>query len=378
MDTTPKYQYVFETLRNDILAGKFTDNDRFPSEGQLMLRFKVSRNTVRTALEDLKRSGMIETRNGSGTFLSPAARKATGTIGLIMPVTSSAEIFPPIFSEISHLARQEGYSTVLGDASSPDPLIRSTQALRLAHDYANAQTVGVILKPLELTPDYENTTAQIVSVLDAKGIPVVLIDCDTVKPPQRSKFDLVGIDNVRAGQLLAEHLIARGARKIHVLVRPGSAPTVFKRTQGVQNALLDAGLSWKKTNLHVFDPENISLVRKAFSRNVDAVVCGNDDTAARLLDSLRKLKIRVPQDLLVTGVDDVRYAMLVSPQLTTLHQPCEQIAAAAFQLLTERIRNPSLPAREILVDARLVVRASTTLPSSVKRPARQHSAKRCR
>lgn len=370
MDTTPKYQYVFESLRNDILSGRFTGNDRFPSEVQLMRKFKVSRNTVRAALENLKRSGMIETRNGSGTYLSAAACKATGTIGLIMPVTTSAEIFPLICAEISQLARKAGYSTVFGDASSPDPLIRTTQALRLAHDYANGRIAGVLLKPLELAPDFENTTSEIVSVLDAANVPVVLVDCDIVNPPRRSKYDLVGLDNVRVGYLLAEHLVSCGARRIHVLVRPGSAPTVYKRAQGVRAALLDAGLPWKSAFLHEFDPEDLPLVRKAFSGTADAIICGNDYTAARLLDSLRKLKIKVPRDIKVTGVDDVRYSTLVSPQLTTVRQPCAQIAAAAFQLLTERISNPGLPAREVLLDAELVVRGSTRGSPRTRRDGR--------
>ena len=60
MDGEAKYKQVFRTLRSEILSGAFDAHCRFPSEGQLMRKFGVSRNTVRTALEELKRSGMIE------------------------------------------------------------------------------------------------------------------------------------------------------------------------------------------------------------------------------------------------------------------------------------------------------------------------------
>lgn len=360
MADEPKYRDVFRTIRSEILSGAFDARTRFPSEGQLMRKFGVSRNTVRAALEELKRSGMIETRNGAGTFLTAAAKRATGFLGLIVPGMASGEIFPRICAEFTRVARDAGYTTLFGDASSPDPLIRNTQALRLAHDYARQHVAGVLLEPIELTPGAEETTAEIVAVLDKAKIPLVLIDRDIVRPPDRSAYDLVGIDNVRAGWRLAEHLIACGARRLHVLVRPDSAPTVLKRAQGVREAVLDAGLSWGRARLHVADPsEAKTIAREIIRAHADAVVCGNDATAAALIETLLRLGVKVPEQIRVAGVDDVRLATLVTPRLTTLRQPCEQLAQTAFQMLVQRINAPGLPAREILLDAELVVRAST-------------------
>jgi DNA-binding LacI/PurR family transcriptional regulator len=66
----------------------------------------------------------------------------------------------------------------------------------------------------------------------------------------------------------------------------------------------------------------------------------------------------VPKDLLLASFDDVQYARLLSPPLTTIHQPCEQIGAVAVQALLQRIREPDTPPREILLHAPLVVRRS--------------------
>ena len=68
----------------------------------------------------------------------------------------------------------------------------------------------------------------------------------------------------------------------------------------------------------------------------------------------------MPSDILVAGFDDVNYAKLVVPQLTTLHQPCEEIAQTAVELLLGRIADPTLPPREVFLSAPLVVRGSTT------------------
>lgn len=360
MDGEAKYKEVFRTLRSEILSGAFDAHCRFPSEGQLMRKFGVSRNTVRTALEELKRSGMIETRNGAGTFLTPTARGTTGTLGLIMPSITTGEIFPRICAAFTLLARREGYTTIFGDISSPDPVIRSTQALRLAHDYADQHVAGVLFEPLELMPDADETTDEIVATLEKSHIPFVLIDRDIVPPPERSAYDLIGLDNVRVGYRLARHLLDVGARRIHFLMRPGSAPTVLKRASGVRDAVLDAGLAWTKGRVHAFDPSDVQAVRRELVRaGADAVVCGNDATAAALLKTLQRLKVDVPRDLRVTGVDDVRFASIVTPRLTTIRQPCEQLAEAALAALVQRIRNPKAPPHETLLDAELVIRAST-------------------
>lgn len=360
MEGEAKYKELFRSIRSEILSGAFDERERFPSEGQLMRKFGVSRNTVRAALDELKRSGMIETRNGSGTFLTAAAKRSTGFLGMIVPGIASGEIFPRICAEFTRLARDAGYTTLFGDASSPDPLIRNTQALRLAHDYTRQKVAGVLFEPLELTPGANETTAEIIDILDSHHIPIVLIDRDIVRPPDRSRYDLVGIDNVRAGYRLAEHLISQGARNIHVLIRPGSAPTVMKRAQGVRDAVLDANLTWSRSRVHSFDPSDTALVTRELLRpKADAIVCGNDATAAVLLETLHRLHIDVPRQVMLTGVDDVRLATIVTPRLTTLHQSCKLLAGSALSVLIQRIQDPGQAPRELLLDAALVVREST-------------------
>jgi LacI family transcriptional regulator len=74
--------------------------------------------------------------------------------------------------------------------------------------------------------------------------------------------------------------------------------------------------------------------------------------------SLAKAGIHVPRDVRVAGFDDVKYATLLSVPLTTMHQPCREIAVTAFRALLDRIADPTLPPRSFVVSARLVVRES--------------------
>jgi DNA-binding LacI/PurR family transcriptional regulator len=91
----------------------------------------------------------------------------------------------------------------------------------------------------------------------------------------------------------------------------------------------------------------------------EGIVCANDFTAAQLMRTLEGLSIRVPDDIRIGGFDDVKYANLLPVPLTTIHQPCADLGAAAVRAMIERVHNPQLPPRDILLDFHLVVRAST-------------------
>ena len=355
------YASIFTVLRKEILHGKFDASGKFPSEHQLMLRFKVSRSTVRIALEKLKQDGILETRNGSGTYLTPLAKRVTGLLGLIVPHIAGGEIATPVCSEISKAASKAGYSLLFGDASSENDEIRSQRFMTLAWDYVRKGVAGVFIEPIELVKNASSVTARVIDFLEEHGIPVILLDRDILPPPQRSKYDLVALDNVQIGYRLASHLIERGAKRICMFSRENSAPTVMLRFQGAREAIIDAGLRLKHSNIHYGNPDDVAQMRKLLTGQFrpDAFLCANDITAVALMNSLRKIGKQAPQDFLITGVDDVHLAATASPPLTTIHQPCREIAKAAVAAMIHRLKDPSLPPRQILLDAKLIVRVST-------------------
>jgi LacI family transcriptional regulator len=358
----PKHQRLFEALKEEILAGKYDARRRLPSEAQLVRRFGISRPTVSRALRDLKAAGYLDRRPGSGTYLSPTARPSTGYFGMIIPGHGSTEIFTPICAEIARRSQLAGFTLLWGDSSSTDLETRANQALELCAQYVRQEVAGVFLEPLELIPGREAINQEIIRTLAASRIPVVLLDRDIVSFPARSAYDLVGIDNLSAGYRVADHLIQLGARRITFLSRPGSAPTVLQRIAGVHDALLKAGIHWSPEQIATGSPDDDAFVRrlagKSAKQRPDAIICANDATAARLLVTLGALGLRVPQDIRLASFDDVQYARLLSPPLTTIHQPCEQIGAVAVQTLLQRLRETGTPPREILLDAPLVVRRS--------------------
>jgi LacI family transcriptional regulator len=199
----------------------------------------------------------------------------------------------------------------------------------------------------------------VVDALEEAKIPLVLLDRDISEFPRRSKFDLIGIDNFAAGYQLAQHLVNLGCKRISFLAKPNSAQTIDLRIAGWREAMIRTGLECGPNRVRIGDPEDTAFVRTLVKANdSEAVICANDFTAAALMRSLLDLGVRVPQDIRLAGFDDLKYATLLSVRLTTMHQPCRSIGAAAVQAMLRRIKDPQLPAQEILFAAELVVRES--------------------
>jgi len=347
----PKHRRIYAALRHDIILGKYDKEKKFPSEGMLMRRFNVSRITVRQAMTGLKKEGFLETRSGSGTYLSALARHATGMIGLVIPDYSSSAFFKRLGEALVAEGRDVGYTMLLGELPGATPGERAHEAIALAREYARRKVAGVIIEPVELMPDSADLTREIIAAFDALNIPVLLIDRD-ISPFDRSDHDLVGIDNLSAGFALGKHLIDSGAKRIGFLMPPHSASTNLQRMLGVAGAVIQSGLSWSDKNILCVPPSDKTALRKALSGKhaPDALVCHNDTTAMLL-----------PRSVKVAGFDGLDIQQ--KRKFPTIQQPIGILAKAAISTLLERIKTPSLPPRQILVNAtKACVQANSFYP----------------
>lgn len=356
-----KYKMIFETLRSEICSGKY-ETRKFLSEAQLVRRFGVARFTVVQALEGLRKAGLVVRRKGKGTFLTAFARTATGPIGLILPGLAYGEIFTPICSEVARMCQGLGRSVLLGNLSVDDPSARAEMAKKLAQDFVRQRVAGVIFHPIEYVCDSAGVNKEILAILEDAQVPVVLIDYDVVSSPARSRYDVVGIDNVASGRRLAEHVLAQGAKSALFVKRKDCASTVEQRLLGVAEAFRAAGRAWGRRNVVVAEPSACGAALKALKGMPKpcAVVCGYDLHAVGVLKALERARsLAVPRDVLLAGFDDVQCARVMSPSLTTIHQPCVQIAQTAVEVLMRRMRKPESAVLTLLLDAPLVVREST-------------------
>ncbi len=360
-ESEPKHRRISQELRQAILAGRHAVGARLPSEAQLVRQHAVSRPTVIRALRDLEAEGLIERRMGSGSFVRPQSAMAGSTrqLGLLIPGLGRTEIFELICGELAGVARAQDYGLLWGGSEHPrhDADLSLEQARQICQQFTERRVSGVFFAPFELIPRREEANREIAERLRMAGIPVILIDRDLGPFPKRSDFDLVGLDNMAAGFLLAEHFLKLGCERFAFVARPNSASTVDARIAGARAAIATEGRELSPQWVNLGDPADAKFVRKLMAgRRWDVLLCANDHTAAELLRTLQREGHRVPEDIRLAGFDNVRYATLLLQPLTTIHQPCREIAVAAMRAMLDRIAEPSLPPRSQLLTPSLVIR----------------------
>jgi GntR family transcriptional regulator, arabinose operon transcriptional repressor len=356
-----KHVPIFESLKQQIESGHYGNGRRLPSEMELAKRFGVSRPTASRALRDLQNLGIIERRAGSGSYLKPQAttpaKVLKATFGLLVPGLGNTEIMDPICNEITRFSQSLGSAVLWGDTVvSPTT---GEDVIALCRQFIDRKVDGVFFAPIETIADRETLNTTVCSMLTEASIAVILLDRDVLEFPQRSRFDLVGIDNFTAGFTLTEHLIAHGNREFRFLARPHYPATTDLRLAGCKEAISRAGLVQGQPLAWFGDPTDPAFVREMLLLgSPHAVLCSNDQTAAKLIQTLSNMDVRLPRDVRVAGFDDISYATLLTMPLTTIHQPCREIGQAAVRTMQKRLHHPDRLPEQVLLPFTLVIRAS--------------------
>ncbi len=354
-----KYKQIYLLLRQLIEDGTYSAGTRLPSENELVKRLSASRPTIGRAFAQLESEGLIQRRAGSGTFVSSQAAMPHASFGLLIPDLGVTEIFEPICQGISQGKNGDHHDLIWGPLFDRDAS-QEIQAERLCEHYVLRRVAGVFFAPLESTEGKDEANLKIAKNFEDAGIPLVLLDRDIVEYPKRSRYDVVGIDNHRAGLVMTEHLLDVGAQRIVFFARPYSAPTVTIRIMGYRSAMEARGRDRVEQNVCFADPTDGGAVEELLKlHRPDAILCANDLTAVQLMTTLVKLGVRIPADVRLTGMDDLKYARLLQVPLTSIRQPGLAIGATAMVAMRDRVANPEVPARNFLVDFELMVREST-------------------
>jgi DNA-binding LacI/PurR family transcriptional regulator len=294
---------------------------------------------------------------GSGKYVATPSTTGSYVFGLLIPALGQTEIFEAICQGMMLSPKAKQHSLLWGHSVSSDS--RSEEvAQKLCQQYISKNVSGVFFAPIEYSATRHETNRRIGAALERARIPVVLLDRCLAPFPERSKYDLVGIDNHRAGYMATAHLLRAGARRICFFARPNSAPTVEVRISGYRQALA-AHECESAACVRQGDAEDLGLIRGILKKDrPDAFLCANDLTAGQLMHTLLDLGKRIPDDVRMVGFDDVKYARLLPVPLTTIHQPCHNLGKMALSVMLDRIANPDLPTRDLLLSSELSIRKS--------------------
>ena len=192
------------------------------------------------------------------------------------------------------------------------------------------------------------------------------------------RIDVISMEKTRAMFRLIDHLISLGHRRIGFLGPPAS---LDERAVAFPQALARHGLAVDPAHVAEapWSAEGAYAVALPFLRQrgaaIDALICGCDTMAIGAMRAARECAIRLPEDLAITGFDDIAFARDLEPPLTTVSVPKELMGQLAARRLLERIAQPDLPPIIQTVPTSLVIRGScgAPRPNVVHEHEREHS-----
>ncbi|WP_042404036.1 LacI family DNA-binding transcriptional regulator [Streptacidiphilus carbonis] len=194
-------------------------------------------------------------------------------------------------------------------------------------------------------------------LLAEAAVPAVL----SGRPGQPTTISFVEADQ-RAGTVLAvEHLVAAGRRRIATLTGPLDMPSAQERLAGFRQAMAAHGLEEAGMVEGDFTQAGGAAAMRRLleqSPELDAVFIASDLMALGAVPVLNRAGRRIPEDVALVGFDDSSAALACDPQLTTVRQPLEEMAARMAQLLLQQIMEPAEPLQSVVFQPTLVVRGS--------------------
>lgn len=250
------------------------------------------------------------------------AAKRTNTFGAIIPTMENA-IFARGLQTFQDTLRENGV-TLLVASSSYKPEQEEDQIRALVARGADAL----------LLIGHDRTPASY-AFLEQRRVPYIVAWVFDRDAPRVS----VGFDNRQAMRDMADQVIAKGHRRLGLISAPRAAnDRARRRYEGLCSAMRDHGLD--PASLVVEEtPYSVNRGAEAFARMMrrpqppTAVLCGNDVLAAGAIRQAREMGLRVPDDVSITGFDDIELAGIVSPALTTVHVPHRDMGHHAAELL---------------------------------------------
>lgn len=223
-----------------------------------------------------------------------------------------------------------------------------------------------------LVPPPFSDSESLLSLIRDAGIPAVAIGGHTMV----EEVATVCIDDAQAAYEMAQHIIALGHRRIGFVLGQASQSATPRRLAGYRRALREAGLHDGEDLIVQGDFSYRSGIGAAerllgHKNRPTALFASNDDMAAAAVAVANRLGLSVPRDLTICGFDDTEMARTIWPELTTVHQPVEEMARTAAALLEKMVkarrrgRRPGLIHRQL--DHEIVRRASEGPPPSAAR-----------
>jgi DNA-binding LacI/PurR family transcriptional regulator len=273
--------------------------------------------------------------------------KSSGIIGLVVPEIVH-HTFASFIQAIEESTFSRGYALIVGNHKD-DPDIEESFIDGLVRRHVD----GIIFSRV-------SDESRVMKIVNRTQVPVVVID----RAAEKEELASVVLDNRKAGRLAGEHLVGLGHRRIGCISGPLKIALCRERIAGLREVLDRHGLSLAEDA--VFEgnfkfESGIVGAEQILGKHpeITALWAQNDLMAVGAMKYLGTRGKTVPGDVSLMGMDDIGLARMISPALSTISQPFDDICEKAVELLLAQKNEPGAAARRIVVDPGVVARDST-------------------
>ena len=335
----PIYQTIIDSIIEKIRLEVYREEEKLPSESQLVKEFHTSRITVTRALKELELTGVIYREKGRGSFVARKSVKTNNVISLIIP--HKADFFSGGQQYIRSVYK---YCQKMGYLCSVHYSQQSSKKERaILEDIINHQVAGIVLYPID------SKNIDVISRILIKKCPIVLLD----RKLDEMDLPVVESDNYQGALDAVNYLLDKGHRRI-AFVGAKDAHSVTERYKGYCRALIEMKVpvsqdiifthynNYSDDIQETLDIEGADIILGkllSIEPSITAVFCVNDLIAFRLIKAAQKRNVKIPEELSFVGFDNISYPTGDDLSLTTIEQEFDQIGKACIDLLFQQINS---------------------------------------
>lgn len=292
----------------------------------------------------------IEELNYSPNLLARSLRKGkTGIIGVIVSNINN-QFFSMVIKGIEDILKQKEYTMILGNSDH-----NKKDESNLLNIFLNKKIDGLIITD---TGEYNEYLEEYIK----NDIPVVLLDRFY---EDKNKFSNVIVNDFLGLETLIKKLYTEGHKSFVLLNGPKNSYSSKLRNEAFLKSMEELKIKNYEVLFGDFTPESGYEMINKLNKIPDAVICGSDRIAYGALGALNKKNIKIPDDVSITGYDDLSLSKYMTPPLTTVKKPQYEMGVSAAKILVDLIYSEERINKIVEFSSELILRESTKTKKSI-------------
>lgn len=288
---------------------------------------------------------------------SRVAQRLRGTkgnsklLGLIIPDIQNP-FYSGIVRGVEDVAYGNNYAVILCN-SDEDPNKEEFYLNVLRSESVD----GIILPPIR---QYGKVVEEVID----SGIPLICVD----RKYKKKQVDTVVVNNEKGALSAVEHLLEKGHKRIAFITSLSKFSSFQERQVGYRKALETHNIQYDENLVKEADPRSskdareITLKLLQSEKPPTALFVANNLMCLGALDAIKKLDFKIPEDISLIMFDDMPWAKVITPSITTVKQPGYEIGRRAGELFFQRVEDPEREVVEVMMETELIIRESTCRP----------------